>query len=96
MLFREGDDANSLFIILSGVVSVEKDGKIIAEMREGSTFGESSLKEKHAKRTASIIAQGEVICLSLSRQTIKETFGKDLKKLSVKNQQKNIINKSQV
>lgn len=67
-------------------------------MKEGSTFGENSLREssEEALRSASIIAEGEVICLSISRKTIVDNFGKSLKHIVFKNQQRNILNKSAV
>ena len=58
-----------------------KNGSKVSKLKEGTTFGDNALRKDMdvAKRSASIIADGEVFCITLSRKTIIDNFGKDLK-----------------
>lgn len=52
-LFQQGEMGHSFFLIEKGKVSVEIDGKKVAEMKEGQAFGELALLFR-AARAASI------------------------------------------
>jgi CRP-like cAMP-binding protein len=39
VIFREGDDANCLFIVSSGKVEIKISGKAALEMKPGESFG---------------------------------------------------------
>jgi serine/threonine protein phosphatase PrpC len=54
-IIREGDEDCSLFVILSGGVRVEKDGKVFAELGSIDVFGEMSLID-NKPRSADVIA----------------------------------------
>ena len=63
VIFSEGDDANSMYIIDSGavVISIEKSGKqvAVAELGKGSLFGEMALLNQDT-RSATARAAGDV------------------------------------
>jgi hypothetical protein len=54
-LVREGDEGRDLFLILDGVLSVQKDGKPVAEVGPGAILGEKALLGD-GKRTATLVA----------------------------------------
>lgn len=53
VLIREGDPATSFYVIVSGTVRVERDGRVIRSMSEGGFVGEIGLVEGRA-RTATV------------------------------------------
>lgn len=69
-IFRQGDTASKLYFIVKGVVQVirgsEADTKIIAELREGDTFGEIALISD-MPRTATIRAVTDVIVCTIHK-----------------------------
>lgn len=85
-IFNQGDDALALYIIKKGDVNVIKDGQLVATVSEGSVFGENALLESDkAKRSASIVAKNEVMCLSLPRQLLLDIFGQDVSAIALTN-----------
>lgn len=98
VIFSQGDDANALFIVKKGIVDVIKDGNFIASVPEGSFFGESALMEdsKAAKRSATISAKTEVVCLSLAREHLIKAFGQDVQAISLTNHARAALRKSAV
>ena len=55
VLFRQGDPANSFYVIVKGSVGVVKDGTPIAKLNEGEFFGETALLFTDT-RTATVAA----------------------------------------
>jgi CRP-like cAMP-binding protein len=53
VLMRQGEHGEEMFVIASGRVAVERDGKVIAERGPGDAIGEISLLSK-GPRTATI------------------------------------------
>jgi len=78
-IFKEGDDAQSMFIVLEGSfqVSIEVDGKPlrVADLWPGEYFGEMSLFTG-APRSATVIAQSESIVLEIDKATVAGLFNK--------------------
>jgi CRP-like cAMP-binding protein len=54
-LVREGDEGRDLFLILDGVLSVQRDGKAMAEVGPGAILGEKALVGD-GRRTATLVA----------------------------------------
>jgi hypothetical protein len=54
-LVREGDEGRDLFLILDGVLSVQRDGEPVAEVGPGAILGEKALLGD-GKRTATLVA----------------------------------------
>ncbi len=60
---------NSFYIVLSGVVIIEKDGSVVNLLREGDCFGEMGYLAR-ARRIASAIARTEVSLMKVNDSTI--------------------------
>ncbi|MEM1316874.1 MAG: cyclic nucleotide-binding and patatin-like phospholipase domain-containing protein [Pseudomonadota bacterium] len=66
ILIREGDDANTLFVVLRGKVLVLLDNREIAELQQGEPVGELAFFAK-GKRTADVIAARTSTVLAIER-----------------------------
>lgn len=97
IVFSQGDDANAFFILKSGELEVIKNGEIVAGITSGKSFGENSLLEAElAKRSATIIAKTESICLSLPRELLLKIFGQDVQAISLLNCLRTRVSQSSV
>ena len=68
IIIRQGDTATAFYIVERGIVSVIKDGKIVAQLAPGQYFGEIGLLHG-VPRTATVTAQSpSVQVLELSRE----------------------------
>jgi len=69
IIIRRGEDAHSMFFIISGEVQVESDdgNKIYAEMGQNSFFGEVALFYD-IKRTANIRAKTQCTVMELDKE----------------------------
>ncbi len=54
-LFREGDPGDSIFVVASGAVRVVRAGAVLAELGEGTFFGEAAFFS-HQPRNADVVA----------------------------------------
>lgn len=64
VLFRQGDTAQELFIIVSGNVRIERDGAVLADTGPGDFFGEISLvTEGHRTATATCVSPSRLLVL---------------------------------
>ena len=66
VVIREGDQDESIYVVVKGTVRVSKDGVPLADYGAGSFFGEMSLF-KEGLRTATVTAQTPVVLLRLER-----------------------------
>ena len=66
---RQGDEGNSLFIVLGGGLEVRIDGKKVAELSGGEFFGEMSLLTGE-KRRATVVAGEEVRLIEVSKEAL--------------------------
>lgn len=66
VITKQGSAGNWFFIVIDGVVSVERDGKLLKTMSQGGYFGEISLIDGRL-RTASIIAESDVDVLIIDK-----------------------------
>jgi flavin reductase (DIM6/NTAB) family NADH-FMN oxidoreductase RutF len=72
----EGESGDMLFLLLEGTVRVERAAREIATLHEGDFFGEVSVLAG-GPRTADVIAETAVRCLTVSRETLRETLAAD-------------------
>ena len=84
IIFSQDDDAHSLFILLQGLVEIRlytssSEYKRLAKYSAGTYFGEISFINP-GKRTATAIANSDVILLELSNKNIMDLQG-ELKEL---------------
>jgi CRP-like cAMP-binding protein len=70
-LMGEGTSADKAYLLISGEVSVRKDGKEIATLGPGDIFGEMGIVA-HRLRTATVISKGRLECLHFSRAQIEQ------------------------
>lgn len=72
-IIKSGDTSDSVFFLLSGMVSVKlASGAQIASLSAGTCFGEFSLIAPNSTRTADIIADVACSCLELSLKSYDE------------------------
>ncbi len=64
IIFEEGEEGGSLYVVLSGDVEVTKAGKRIAQGGPGEYFGEMALIEKK-ERSATLCALGSAVVLEI-------------------------------
>ncbi len=65
VLIREGEEGNTFYVLLSGLVRIARDGRTLAEYEPGAFFGELALINEDRRRRASVIAETDarVFCL---------------------------------
>lgn len=68
-IITEGEEDHSFYIVLSGLVIVEKNGQQIDSLQEGNCFGEMGYLTK-AKRSASVIAKTDVSLIQVNASTL--------------------------
>jgi CRP/FNR family transcriptional regulator, cyclic AMP receptor protein len=71
VIFRRGDPADRLYIVLEGEVLVEEFDKTI---RDGDIFGEIGLFSVDAKRTATVSSKSAVTLAWADRETILRVY----------------------
>ena len=72
MLFREGDPAEALFVLLEGAVEVSASGGApVARVEAGETVGERALLSE-SSRSATVTAPGGVVAGVLTRDDLRE------------------------
>lgn len=81
-IFTEGEEGESLFIILKGEVEVKKGEHELARLNDGAHFGEMALLEKGA-RSATVRALRDTVCLVIDRVDFYDLL-RDLPNLAVK------------
>ena len=67
----EKTPADKAYIILSGEVSVRRDGEEIARLGKGDIFGESAIVN-HKLRSASIVTLSRVEVLHFTREQVEQ------------------------
>lgn len=78
-VFKEGDQANSAFIIQSGVVEIvkqnEEDFTVLAEIPEGGIFGEMALIDDAPRSAGARMKKGGTLVV-VNRATFEEKLKK--------------------
>ncbi len=83
VIIREGDMKQSFYIILSGMVDIDKGGKAIGSLQQGDCFGEMGYLAK-TERTASVRARTDVAIMQVNANTIdRASMGAQLRFLKV-------------
>ncbi len=67
VLMREGDPGHELFVIISGTVKIERDGREIARRGSGDFLGEIALVDR-GPRTATVTTDGPARLLVVGHQ----------------------------
>ena len=71
-IFVEGEIDNSFYVVITGMVRVERGGRVVGALGPGDCFGEMGYFSR-AKRTASIIAAAQVSLLKISATVLEQT-----------------------
>jgi CRP/FNR family transcriptional regulator, cyclic AMP receptor protein len=71
LLFREGDEGDALYVLLTGTVEVIKHDRggaeqVLAQLTDGSVLGEMSLISGNAARSASVRATSDLKLIKVS------------------------------
>lgn len=68
-VIKEGESDHSFYILLSGVVGIEKNGRSVDSLQAGDCFGEMGYLLR-AKRSATVVAKTEVSLMKVNASTI--------------------------
>ena len=71
IIFNEGDAGASMFIVLSGEVSIKKGKKLIAKLERGASLGEMALLD-HETRSADALSEKDSILLKIDQDVFYE------------------------
>lgn len=71
---KEGEVGERFFTIKEGTMIVSKGGKELAKLSDGNFFGERALI-KAEPRAATVVAEGYVVCYTLSRSAFNDLLG---------------------
>jgi len=74
VLVKQGQPGQCFYMIEEGRVGVVKDGKTVAELDSGQTFGESAFLDSKP-RNASVVALGRVKVLFINGEDFRRLFG---------------------
>jgi len=75
-LFKEGEAAQGMFILLRGMISIFKDDRFITQIRDPDYLGEMALIES-SPRSASAIAASDAELLALDCATFQEIVARN-------------------
>ena len=81
-IFRENDEGNEIFLILTGAANVKKSDTVLAKLKKGDLFGEMVLLEEKV-RTADVIASTYTDVLVMDFDAIFGIFKKNPKIFSL-------------
>ena len=68
-IIKEGESDHSFYIVLSGVVGIEKNGHDVDNLQEGDCFGEMGYLAR-AQRTANVVARTDVSLMKVNASTL--------------------------
>lgn len=66
-IVQQGESANDFFLILSGSVTVRRDGRVVAALSAGDYFGEMALLDE-GPRTATVTSEDHCQLLVIGRR----------------------------
>jgi CRP/FNR family transcriptional regulator, cyclic AMP receptor protein len=70
-IVRAGDAGSSFYVLLDGTVRIDTAGGRGRRLRAGEFFGEMALFDD-APRSASVVAEGEVLAMTISRSAFSK------------------------
>ena len=82
VLFDEGDPGEELFIVIEGLVSIQKAGLDLAQLGPGGHFGEMSIMDK-GRRSARVVTSKPTKAIVVGRRPLFALMRRD-KDIAVK------------
>jgi CRP-like cAMP-binding protein len=76
VVIREGDNTDSMFVIVEGDVQIERGGKVVASLSRGAHFGEMGLLNQRP-RSATVTVTSPTQVLVLDRAPFNEVLRED-------------------
>ncbi|MCX7990707.1 MAG: mechanosensitive ion channel family protein [Proteobacteria bacterium] len=73
IVVKQGEEGDSLFIVLKGLLNVLIDNEKVGTLKEGDFFGEYSLLTGESRK-ASVISQTESLLLEINKECLSEIF----------------------
>lgn len=73
-LYREGDVADALYVVLEGRVEVSRKGTLLGDIGPGASVGEMSLFMKATSRSATVLTATPVTVLRIDRGRFREAL----------------------
>jgi len=70
-LMGEGTASDKAYLLISGEVSVRKDGKEVAQLGPGDIFGEMGII-KHKLRTATVVSMSRLEALHFTKEQVED------------------------
>ena len=68
VIFREGDKADKMYVVLSGEVEIQLQGTVIDTLAQGGTFGEMALIDG-SPRSATVVAKTSCEVAAINEKT---------------------------
>lgn len=69
VIIKEGDEDDSVYILLAGMVDIRKHGQHVDTLQEGDCFGEMGFLSK-TERTATVVAKTDVSLIRVNAATL--------------------------
>lgn len=93
-LFDEGASGDSIIVLLEGKVDITKSGQSLAQLGEGSVFGEMSLLGEGGTRTATATATSDTKLLKIDAKKFQDLLSRNnLAALKVVNNLAHVMSK---
>ena len=70
-LMGEGTASDKAYLLISGEVSVRKDGKEVAQLGPGDIFGEMGIVN-HKLRSATVVSLSRLECLHFTKEQVED------------------------
>lgn len=77
-LFKQNEPSHAAYLVIQGQIRITQNEKFIAQMNQGSFFGEISLTMTNGLRTASATSFGKTLLLEITRDQFYNLLGQNL------------------
>ncbi|MFZ3228963.1 MAG: cyclic nucleotide-binding domain-containing protein [Pseudobdellovibrio sp.] len=78
ILFKQGDQSETAYIVIQGALAVEKNNKLLTSLTQGAFVGEISLMASKGIRTATVTSQKDTLLLEIHRDEFYKLLSQNL------------------